>query len=83
MAAEQTSTEYIAHHLTNWAYGLHPEKGWKVAYDATEAAEMGFMKIHVDSMLWSIGLGIFFLALFLGGGSQGDFGRPNEAAGFC
>ncbi len=43
MAAEQTSTEYIAHHLTNWAYGLHPEKGWKVAYDATEAAEMGFM----------------------------------------
>ncbi len=82
MAAEQTSTEYIAHHLTNWAYGLHPEKGWKVAYDATEAAEMGFMKIHVDSMLWSIGLGIFFLALFWAVGRKATSGVPTKLQAF-
>ena len=82
MAAEQTSTDYIAHHLTNWAYGLHPEKGWKVAYDATEAAEMGFMKIHVDSMLWSIGLGIFFLALFWAVGRKATSGVPTKLQAF-
>lgn len=64
MAAEQTSSDYIAHHLTNWTFGHHPEHGWKVAHDAAEAAEMGFKAIHLDSMLWSIGLGIFFCALF-------------------
>ncbi|WP_435931990.1 F0F1 ATP synthase subunit A [Moraxella bovoculi] len=64
MAAEQTSSDYIAHHLTNWTFGHHPEHGWKVAYDAAEASEMGFKAIHLDSMLWSIGLGIFFCALF-------------------
>ena len=64
MAAEQTSTEYIAHHLTNWTFGHHPELGWKVAHDAAEAQQMGFMAIHVDSMLWSIGLGIFFWRFF-------------------
>lgn len=64
MAAEQTSSDYIAHHLTNWTFGHRPEHGWKVAYDAAEASEMGFKAIHLDSMLWSIGLGIFFCALF-------------------
>lgn len=64
MAAEQTSSDYIQHHLTHWTYGYHPELGWKVAHDANEAAAMGFTAIHIDSMLWSIGLGVFFCALF-------------------
>ena len=62
MAAD--SSEYIAHHLTNWTYGYHPEHGWKVAHTAQEAAEMGFKAIHLDSMLWSVGLGAFFCWLF-------------------
>ena len=82
MAAEQTSTEYIAHHLTNWTFGHHPELGWKVAHDAAEAQQMGFMAIHVDSMLWSIGLGIFFLALFWAVGRKATSGVPTKLQAF-
>lgn len=64
MAAEQSSTDYISHHLTNWTYGYLPGEGWKVAYTAEEAGLMGFNAIHLDSMLWSIGLGILFCTVF-------------------
>ena len=64
MASEQTSSEYISHHLTNWTYGYLPGEGWKVAHTAEEAGAMGFNAIHLDSMLWSIGLGILFCAVF-------------------
>ncbi|MGP4713975.1 MULTISPECIES: F0F1 ATP synthase subunit A [unclassified Psychrobacter] len=64
MASEQTSSEYISHHLTHWTYGYLPGEGWKVAYSAEEAGQMGFNAIHLDSMLWSIGLGILFCVMF-------------------
>ena len=64
MASEQASSEYISHHLTNWTYGYLPGEGWKVAHTAEEAGQMGFNAIHLDSMLWSIGLGILFCAVF-------------------
>lgn len=64
MAAEQSSTDYISHHLTNWTYGYLPGEGWKVAYTAEEAGQMGFNAIHLDSMLWSIGLGVLFCWFF-------------------
>ncbi len=63
-AATQTSSEYIKHHLTNLTYGQHPDGTWGFAHSAAEAKEMGFMSIHVDSMAWSIGLGLIFLFLF-------------------
>ena len=56
-----TPSEYIQHHLTNLTYGYHPENGWSFAHGAKEASEMGFMAIHVDTMAWSVGLGILFL----------------------
>ncbi len=59
-----TSGEYIKHHLTNWTYGQHPDGTWGFAHSAAEAKEMGFWAIHVDSMLWSIGIGLLFLYLF-------------------
>ncbi|MEO6699080.1 MAG: F0F1 ATP synthase subunit A [Paraperlucidibaca sp.] len=58
------STEYIKHHLTNLTYGNHPDNGWGFAHTAQEAAEMGFNAIHVDTMGWSIALGILFCWLF-------------------
>ena len=65
MAAEQqTSSEYISHHLTNWTYGYLPGEGWTVANTAEEASRMGFKAIHLDSMLWSIGLGVLFCTIF-------------------
>ena len=64
MAAEISSSDYIAHHLTNWTFGYLPGEGWKVAHTAEEAGRMGFNAIHLDTMLWSFGLGIIFCALF-------------------
>lgn len=56
----ETSAEYIKHHLTNLTFG-HTEHGWGFAHSAEQAAEMGFWSINVDSMLFSIGLGVLFL----------------------
>lgn len=59
-----STVEYIKHHLQNMTYGQHPELGWKMAETAEEAAQMGFMAIHVDTMFWSIAMGVLFLFLF-------------------
>lgn len=65
-----TSSEYIAHHLTNLTFGNHPVEGWTFAHGENAAqtsqmaAEMGFWAINVDTMLWSVGLGVLFLWLF-------------------
>ncbi|WP_439106525.1 F0F1 ATP synthase subunit A [Congregibacter sp.] len=78
MAGEsQTISDYIVHHLTNLTYGKLPggyhrhdgstvqEGGvWTMAHGGEEASAMGFNAIHVDSMIWSIGLGILFCWLF-------------------
>jgi len=65
MASEQlTSQGYIKHHLTNLTFGQHPDGSWGFAADAGEAAEMGFMAIHVDTMMFSVLTGVLFLALF-------------------
>ncbi|REH40128.1 F-type H+-transporting ATPase subunit a [Paraperlucidibaca baekdonensis] len=70
------STEYIKHHLTNLTYGNHPENGWGFAHTAQEAAEMGFNAIHVDTMGWSIGLGILFCWLFRKAAKHATSGVP-------
>lgn len=58
------STEYIKHHLTNLTFGNHPEHGWSFAHTAQEAQEMGFWAFHVDSLGWSIALGLIFCLVF-------------------
>ncbi len=65
MSAEaHTSTEYIKHHLQNLTYGQLPDGSWGVAHSAEQAKEMGFWAINLDTMGFSIGLGILFLFLF-------------------
>lgn len=59
-----TSSEYIKHHLTNLTYGNLPGKGWTMAENAQEAKAMGFQAFHVDSLGWSIALGLIFCILF-------------------
>ena len=61
MAAD--SGEYIRHHLTNLTYGRCPDGTWGFAPCPGDAL-MGFMSINVDSMGWSIALGVLFCALF-------------------
>jgi len=62
---ELTTAGYINHHLTNLTYGRFPDGTWGFAHGAEEAASMGFMAIHVDSMLWSLGLGFILFWVFL------------------
>lgn len=83
MAAEQhTSSDYIAHHLTNWTFGNHPELGWKVAETQAEASAMGFSAIHLDSMLWSFGLGVIFCLLFRVVAKKATSGVPGKLQSF-
>ncbi|MGB2054026.1 MAG: F0F1 ATP synthase subunit A [Porticoccaceae bacterium] len=84
MAADgpANTTEYIQHHLTNLVYGNHPENGWGFAHGAQEAAEMGFMAIHVDSMAWSIGLGLLFCLLFRVAAKRATTGVPSGMLNF-
>ena len=59
-----TAGQYIKHHLQNMTYGQHADGTWGLAHTAEEAKEMGFMSINVDTMFWSISLGILFLWIF-------------------
>jgi F-type H+-transporting ATPase subunit a len=80
--ASTTTTEYIQHHLTNLVYGNHPENGWSFANGAEEAAEMGFMAIHVDSMAWSFGLGVLFCWFFRSAAMRATAGVPSGMLNF-
>ena len=62
--AALTPAGYIKHHLTNLTYGRHADGHWGIAHGADEAKEMGFWAIHLDTMFWSILLGIIFLSIF-------------------
>jgi len=65
MSAEaHTSTEYIKHHLQNLTYGQHADGSWGIAQTSQEAKDMGFMAINLDTMGFSILLGVVFLFFF-------------------
>ena len=95
MAAEGeviTSSDYILHHLQNMTYGRLPIKDvdgnvtgtvWKFAETYEEAANMGFMAIHVDSMLWSIGLGAIFCFFFWRVAKKASSGVPSGFVNFA
>ncbi len=84
MAAEyENSAEYIQHHLTNLTYGQFADGSWGWAHGADDIAEMGFMSIHVDTMFWSISLGIVFLAIFTMAARSAVAGVPGSLQNFC
>jgi len=80
--AGRTTTEYIQHHLQNLVLGVHPENGLSIAHGSEEAAAMGFWAIHLDSMFWSIGLGLFFIWLFKKGAEGATAGVPGGLQNF-
>ena len=59
-----TSSQYIQHHLTNLTYGQLPDGTWTFAANGAEAKSMGFWAINVDTMGWSIFLGLVFFLIF-------------------
>lgn len=83
MASEElTSAGYIKHHLTYWTYGKLPDGHWGFAHNAKEAAEMGFMSINLDTMLWSIVLGLIFILVFRRAAKQATAGVPSGLLNF-
>jgi F-type H+-transporting ATPase subunit a len=92
-----STTEYIQHHLQNSVFGKLPagferqtENGvevlaadtWMMAHGASEAAAMGFWAIHVDSMAWSMGLGILFCWVFRSAAKRATTTAPSGLLGF-
>ncbi len=78
----ETSADYIKHHLTNLVFGQHPDGTWGLAHSAEEAAAMGFMSINVDSMFWSILLGIVFVLVFRTAAKRATSGVPGGLQNF-
>jgi len=98
MASEQTTTGYIQHHLQNMAYGKLPagyervdaegsvqvldQATWTLAHTAQEAADMGFMAVHLDTLGWSLFLGVLFSFLFHKAAKSATTGVPSGLQSF-
>jgi len=78
-----TSQEYIQHHLTNLTYGQFNDGHWGFAHGPADMAEMGFMAVHVDTLIWSITLGILFIALFFFAARKATVGVPGGMQNLC
>ncbi|MFZ1537816.1 MAG: F0F1 ATP synthase subunit A [Chromatiaceae bacterium] len=65
MASEAlTAQGYIHHHLTNLTLGVTPKGCLTIASNAEEAKAMGFWAINLDTVFFSILLGVLFLWFF-------------------
>ncbi len=80
---EVTTQEYIKHHLTNLTYGRFEDGTWGFAHGAEDIAEMGFWAIHVDTMFWSISLGLVFLVMFTFAARRATAGVPGGLQNMC
>lgn len=78
MASEYTTSEYISHHLTN-ARMCMSDNG--VAFNKA-CEDAGFWALHVDTLAWSIGLGILFLWVFRSVAKKATTGVPGKLQAF-
>lgn len=78
MASEYTTSEYIKHHLTN-ATMCSTDNG--IAFNKA-CSDAGFWAWHVDTLAWSIGLGILFLVVFRSVASKATTGVPGKMQAF-
>ncbi len=89
-----SASEYIQHHLQNLTYGKLPagyeradgtvlqDAQWTMAHNAAEASDMGFMALHVDSLGWSVALGVIFLIIFRLAAKRVTSGQPGGLQNF-
>jgi len=82
MAAAETASGYIQHHLQNLTYGQHPVNGWGFAHTAQEAKEMGFWAFHLDTLGISVVLGLIFIFLFKAAAKRATSGQPGGLQNF-
>ena len=69
----QTSGEYIAHHLQNLQVCKSETGGWVWNECAGNP-----MAINVDSMFWSLLLGLIFVVIFRGAAKKASAGKPGK-----
>jgi F-type H+-transporting ATPase subunit a len=77
-----TPGDYITHHLQNLTFGNHPEHGWSFAHSAADAQAMGFWAFHVDTMFWSLLLGLGFFFMFRSVARKANSGVPSRFQAF-
>ena len=85
---ELTSNSYLQHHLQNLVLGQLPEgyeradgpleqATWTLAHSPQEALDMGFWSLNVDTLGWSIFLGIVFCFFFHRVAKKSHSGAPS------
>ncbi len=93
-----TATGYIQHHLQNMTFGKLPagyhrhnadgtetvlEKAtWTLAHTSEEAAAMGFNAVHLDTLGWSLALGILFCFIFGRAAKRASIDKPTGLQSF-
>ncbi len=90
----QAVGEYIRHHLQNLCFGRLPEgyeradgsilaeQTWTLARSVEEAHSMGFWSLHLDTLGFSVLLGVLFLWLFRRAASSATSGEPGALQNF-
>jgi F-type H+-transporting ATPase subunit a len=86
---ELTSNSYIQHHLQNLVFGQLPQgyeradgsileaASWTIAHSPKEAVDMGFWSLNVDTLGWSIFLGMVFCFFFYRVAKKSHSGAPS------
>lgn len=95
MASEsQSSIEYIQHHMQNLAFGKLPagyerQDGsiveadtWTIAHSSGEAMDMGFWTFHLDTLGWSVVLGLLFGFIFFRTAKKASVNKPQGLQSF-
>jgi len=77
-----TTGEYIGHHLQNLTFGQHADGTWGIAHSGAEAAAMGFWAFNVDTMFWSLVLGLAFYLMFRSVAKKANSGVPSRFQAF-
>lgn len=80
--AEETASGYIQHHLQNLTYGQLPDGSWGLAHSAAEAKAMGFWAFHLDTLGWSVAMGLIFLIIFRMAAKKATSGQPGGLQNF-
>ncbi|MGD8926239.1 MAG: F0F1 ATP synthase subunit A [Thioalkalispiraceae bacterium] len=72
----------VGQHLCGEHLPAVKHAGWQVAHCGAEAKAMGFNAVNVDTMLWSISLGILFIWLFRKAAKKATTGIPGGLQNF-
>ena len=75
-----TTGDYIAHHLQNLQACKAETGEWvmNVGHNAADICSGNPMAINVDSMFWSVLLGLAFVVLFRGAAKKASSGKPSK-----